>query len=128
MREDDEFEEEENDEDYVSTLQEFMKGSGTPVIIMDSKKNISFVNALAEDLTGIRENLSQGASILEVAREKGLAATIVELCDDSANENGRGVQGEYELGGNNYDIHVNSLMGRDGFSKAYYITFLTSDD
>ena len=123
----DEFEEE-SDDDYVSTLEEFMKGAGVPAIIMDSKKNIAFVNTLAEDLTGIRESSSQGSSILEIAREKGLAATIVELCDQSAGDNGRGVQGEYELGGNNYDIWISSLTGRDGFSKAHYITFLVRDD
>ena len=120
--------EEESDEDYLFVLQEFMKGAGVPVIVMDSKKNVAFVNNLAEDLTGIRENLSQGSNILDVAREKGLAATMVELCDDSANDNGKGVQGEYELGGRGHNVHVNSMMGRDGFPKAYYITFLVSDD
>ena len=124
----DEFEKEESDEDYLLTLQEFMKGAGVPVLIIDSRKNVFSVNSLAEDLTGIRESSSQGASILEVAREKGLAATIVELCDDSANNNGKNMQGEYEMGGNNYNINVSSLMGKDGFAKAYYITFLLDSD
>ena len=123
----DEFEEE-SDEDYVSILEEFMKGSGVPAIVMDSKKNVAFINPLAEELTGIRESTAQGASVLEVAREKGLAATIVELCDNSANDNGRNSQGEYELGGNNYNLHASSLMGKDGFAKAYYITFLMDAD
>ena len=124
----DEFEEDESDEDYIATLQEFMKGSGVPVIILDSDKNIVSVNNLAEDLSGIRENSSQGVNILEVAREKGLAATIVELCDASANENGRSNQGEYELVGQIYKIYVNSLMGKDSFAKGYYISFLVNDD
>ena len=123
-----EFEKEESDEDYLFILQEFMKGAGVPVIALDSSKNIAAVNTLAEDLTGIRENSSQGVDILEVAREKGFAATIVELCDDSANNNGKNVQGEYEIGGNNYNINVNSLIGKDGFSKAYYITFILNSD
>ena len=123
-----ELETEEDDEDYVRILQEFMKGAGVPVVVMDSGKNIASINMLAEELTGIREKLSQGSSILEVAREKGLAATIVELCDDAGNNDGKNVQGEYEMGGESYNIHANSLMGKDGFPKAYYVTFLPSTD
>ena len=124
---DDEFVEEESDEEYTFKLGEFLKGAGAPSIVLDSGKNVSFINMLAEDLTGIRENSSQGANILEVAREKGFAATIIELCDNSASDGGNNTQGEYELGGNNYIIHVSALMGKDNFAKAFYITFLMDE-
>ncbi|MCK5073348.1 MAG: hypothetical protein KAQ98_07990, partial [Bacteriovoracaceae bacterium] len=62
--------------------------------------------------------------LLDTAREKGFAAMLIELCDDSANNGGFNQQGEYELQGYRYLIYVNALMGRDNFAKAFYITFV----
>ena len=126
--ESEDFAEEESDVEYVELLREFMKGSGVPTIVLDSNKNTAFINASAEDLTGIRESSSQGSNLLDVAREKGFAATVVELCDYSANNSGANAQGEYELGGNEYTVHVSSLIGKDRFAKAFYITFLQEND
>ncbi len=118
-----EFAEEESDEGYVSTLKEFMMGAGTPVMILDSQKNLVTLNTEAEDLTGIRESSSQGMSLLDVSREKGFAATVIELCDNSAMNSGTFQEGEYELQGNPYRVCTTSLMGKDNFAKAFYITF-----
>ncbi len=120
----DDFDELESDELYVRSLSELMKGSDTPTIILDSQKNLSYINPEAEDICGIRELSSKGANILDITREKGFSATIIELCDKSANEDGANNNGYYELGGNNYNIHVTSLIGKDKFAKAYYITLL----
>ena len=119
-----EFEEVESDAQYVETLQQFMLGAGVPVIILDSQKNVKKINATAEDLCGIREVSSVDKSFLDVAREKGFAATVTELCDISAGENAVSKQGEYELAGNNYNIYVKALLGKDSFAKAFYITFI----
>jgi len=124
-KEDDgEFEDMESDEGYVMALGEFMRGGGVPAMVMDSQKNVSRINTEAEDLTGIRESTAQNMSLLDVSREKGFAATVIELCDNSANNGGTNQSGEYELGGTPYEVHVVSLMGKDGFAKAFYITFL----
>lgn len=124
---DDEFVEEENDSTYVATLYEFMQGSGVPTIVLDSQKNISHMNPEVEDLVGFRENASQGMGLLDVSREQGFAATVIELCDNSANNSGTNQQGTYELGGVNHVIHVSTLMGKDGFAKAYYLTFVREE-
>lgn len=119
-----EFADEESDEAYVASLKEFMMGSGRPTIVLDSQKNVAAVNTEAEDLTGIRESSSQGMSLLDVSREKGFAATVIELCDNSAMNAGTHQAGEYELGGNPYRICVTSLMGKDNFAKAFYVNFI----
>lgn len=121
---DSEFAEVESDEGYVASLKEFMMGSGVPTVILDSEKNIGHVSTDAEDITGIRENASQGMNILDVSREKGFAATLIELCDESANNGGTFQEGYYELGGNNFKICVTSLIGKDNFAKAFYVTFI----
>ena len=125
--EDTEFEDIESDEGYVSSLGEFMRGGGVPAMVMDSQKNVSRINTEAEDLTGIRESTAQNMSLLDVSREKGFAATVIELCDNSANNSGTNQSGEYELGGVPYEVHVVSLLGKDGFAKAFYVTFLRAD-
>ena len=117
----------EEDISYVNILGQFIKGSGIPTIILNSEKRIEGLNVQAEDLTGIRENASQGQDLIEVAREEGFSATIVDLCDRSANDNGQCQEGEYELSGKQYSIYVNSLMGRDNFTKAFYVTFVAMD-
>lgn len=125
--EDNEFVEEESDESYVRSLYEFMQGTHGPTIILDSQKNIAHMNPSAEDVTGIRESSSQGASLLDVCREQGFAATIIELCDDSANNMGTSQEGEYDLQGAPHSIHVVSLIGKDGFAKSFYVTFLKEE-
>ena len=117
----------EEDITYVDILKQFIKGAGVPAIILNSEKKIQTINVPAEDLIGIRENAAQGEELLEVAREEGFSATVMDLCDRSANENGSCQEGEYELSGKPYSIFVNSLMGRDNFVKAFYITFVSMD-
>lgn len=120
----DDFGEAESDEGYVSTLREFMLGAGVPIMILNSEKNLKGINVEAEDVTSIRESAALDMSLLDVSREKGFAATIIELCDNSANNGGTMQEGGYELQGIDYKICVTSLLGRDNFAKAFYVTFL----
>jgi hypothetical protein len=124
---DGDFDEEESDEMYVRQLYEFLQGANGPALVLDSQKNLSHINLEAEDLTGMRESASQGMSLLDVSREQGFAATVIELCDNSANNMGSNQQGEYDLQGIAHTIHVSCLLGKDGFAKSYYITFVRAD-
>jgi len=120
-------EEMEDDGPYITHLQEFMKGSGVSTMILDSEKNLKFINEKGEDLVGIRENVSQGENLLDCAPEKGLAATIIELCDNSGGNSGVSEEAEYELGGVPSSIYVTCLMGNDNYPKAFYVTFIPID-
>ena len=123
----DEVIEEESDEKYVASLHEFMQGAQGPAMVLDGHKNLSYINLEAEDLCGIRESSSQGMALLDVSREQGFAATVIELCDNSANNNGTFQEGHYELSGVPYKICVVCLIGKDNFAKSFYITFIKDD-
>jgi hypothetical protein len=112
---------------YLSMLQEFMKGSGVPTMILDSEKNLKFINEKGEDLVGIREHVSQGESLLDCATEKGFAATVIELCDTSGENSGVSQNSEYELSGVPSSIFVTSLIGKDNYPKGFYVTFVAID-
>lgn len=114
----------ESDDPYVKTLKEFMLGAHGPIIILNSQKNLVSLNAQAEDLCGIRLSMSEGHNILEITKERGFAATLIELCDTSANTGGGSQVSKYELQGKMFNIYINSLMGKDSFAKAYYISFV----
>jgi hypothetical protein len=101
-----------------------MLGSAGPVIILNSAKNLIQINTAAEDLCGIRQSMSEGMNILDITKERGFAATLIEMCDNSANNMGMSQSGHYELQGKQYNIFINGLMGKDGFAKAYYISFV----
>ncbi|HLE10484.1 MAG: hypothetical protein A2504_16230 [Bdellovibrionales bacterium RIFOXYD12_FULL_39_22] len=120
----DQFGEVEDDAPYLNTLKELMLGSAGPALILNSEKNLSSINTMAEDLTGMRETTSIGESLLDVAKEKGFAAMLIELCDQSANNNGTCQKGTYELTGNEYTIFATALIGKDHFAKAFYISFV----
>ena len=124
----DQFEELESDEEYVRTVKEFLRGAGGPALCLDSEKNLAAINLEAEDLTGIRESAGEGMSLLDVSREKGFAATLIDLCDQSASEGGSCKEGHYEIQGREYKIFANSLIGKDGFAKSFYLTFNEDDD
>lgn len=117
----------EEDGPYVRTLHEFMTGAGVPVLILNSEKIIQHLNPEAEDLLGIRENASSGSSLLDTARDQGLAATLIDLCDQSANNDGCNQKDTYEIAGKIMNINVTSLIGKDKFAKAFYITFVRED-
>lgn len=114
----------ESDESYVAMLAEFMMGAQGPAIILNSNKNLVKLNTQAEDLCGIRQSMSEGMNILDITKERGFAATLLELCDNSANSSGTSQQGHYELQGKQYSIFITSLVGKDGFAKGFYITFV----
>ncbi len=114
----------ESDDAYVNTLLEFMRGAQGPVIVLNSAKNLVRINTPAEDVCGIRQSMSEGMNILDITKERGFAATLIELCDNSANNSGLSQEGNYELQGKQYNIYVNSLMGKDGFAKGFYIAFV----
>ncbi len=123
----DEFGEAESDEGYVQTLKEFLRGSGVAAMVLDSEKNLKAINMEAEDLTSIRESAALDMSLLDVSREKGFAATVIELCDNSANAAGTCEEGSYELQGIDHKVCVTSLMGRDNFAKAFFVTFIKEE-
>lgn len=114
----------ESDDAYVSTLVEFMLGAQGPVIVLNSKKDLMKLNTQAEDVCGIRLSMSEGMNILDITKERGFAATLIELCDNSANNGGTSQNGHYELQGKQFSIFVTSLMGKDGFAKSFYISFV----
>ena len=112
---------------YVRALEEFLAGSQGAVMILNSEKVIQRINPECEDLVGLRENSASGQSILDTARDQGLAATIIDLCDQSANNNGCHQKENYEIGGKQIAINVTALMGKDKFAKAFYLTFVRTD-
>ena len=114
----------ESDDSYVNTLRELIMGSAGAAMVLNSQKILKQINIQGEDLCSIRQSSSEGKDILEITKERGFAATLIELCDASANNSGTSQQGHYELGGKPYNIFVASLMGKDGFAKAFYITFV----
>jgi PAS domain-containing protein len=114
----------EEDGPYIRSLKEFMMGAQGPVLILDSSKVIQHLNPEAEDLIGIRENASSGENFVDTARDQGLAATVIDLCDRSANNEGSHQKESYEIGGKDIEINVTSLIGKDKFAKGFYITFV----
>ena len=122
-----EFAEIEEDGPYIRRLYEFMQGAQGPIMILNSEKNIEHINLECEDLVGMRESTAQGTSLLDSARDQGFAATVLDLCDNSANNEGCDQSEIYELTGKNYAVHVVSLIGKDNFAKAFYITFVLDE-
>ncbi len=114
----------EDDGPYVRSLKEFMSGAQGPVMILNSEKIIQHLNPECEDLIGIRENASSGQSLLDTARDQGFAATVIDLCDRSANNEGVNEKENYEIGGKDVQVNVVSVIGKDRFAKAFYITFV----
>lgn len=117
----------EEDGPYLRSLEEFMAGAQGPVMILNSEKIIQRINPEAEDLVGLRENSASGQSILDTARDQGFAATVIDLCDQSANNGGSNQKEIYEIAGKQMAINVTALIGKDRFAKGFYITFVRTD-
>ncbi len=120
----DDFGEMEDDSRYVMQLEDFLRGSEGPVLILNSQQQIHAINDRCEDLLGIRETSAKGNVLDEVLREQGLAATISSLCDVSANNDGTSQTDTYEINGIEHNVYVNSLIGKDTFAKAFFVSFV----
>jgi len=116
----------EEDGPYLRSLKEFSEGAQGPVLILNSEKIIQDLNLECEDLIGIRANASVGQSLLDTARDQGLAATIIDLCDRSANNEGCHQKEAYQIGGKDMVVNVVALIGKDKFAKGFYVTFVKS--
>lgn len=117
----------EEDAKYVAQLEEFMQGASNPILILNSDKYVHALNPECEDLLGFREASSKGSPVDEVARDQDIAGMILALCDRSAVADGNSQNESYELRGNEYNIYVNSLVGKDNFAKAFYISFVREE-
>ena len=122
--EDGEFNEIEEDGPYVRTLEEFMRGANGSALVLNSEKLIYRLNSECEDLLGIRESSAADTSLLDTLRDQSVAATIIDLCDQSANNEGCSQTENIDIQGTSYDIYVSSLIGRDNFAKGFYVTFI----
>ncbi len=116
----------EEDGPYVRAMLEFVQGAQGPVMVLNGEKLIQAINPEAEDLVGMRQTASIGQSLLDAARDQGMAATLIDLCDQSASNEGVHQRESYEIGGKDIAINVAAIMGKDKFAKAFYVTFVRS--
>ncbi len=115
----------EDDRPYLNLMKDICQMSGGAVLILDSEKNISALNYEGEELMGIRESLASGTNLLDTLREQGMAATILDLCDQSAADQGDLKEDHYEIGGVDHRVLVRALSGvKDQFNKGYIVTFI----
>lgn len=119
-----EFQDLEDEGPYLRTLEEFMRGAMGPALILSGEKLIHGINPEGEDLTGLRENSASGTSLLDSLRDQGFAATVIDLCDQSASNEGMNQQEVYEINGKELQINVVSMIGKDSFAKGFYVTFV----
>lgn len=124
---DGQFEDAEDDFEYVAKHLEIVKSIGSACLVLDSQQNIKDINSTAEDLLGSRASHSIDAPLLDTLRDQGLAAIILDLCDQSSGQDGAHIEGNYEIGGINYSINVTSLIGKDNYPKSYMVTFLKDE-
>jgi hypothetical protein len=118
------FQDLEDDGPYLRTLEEFMRGAMGPAMVLNSEKLIQNINSEGEDLTGLRESSASGTSLLDSLRDQGFAATVIDLCDQSANNDGCNQQEVYEINGKELQINIVSMIGKDSFAKGFYVTFV----
>jgi hypothetical protein len=117
------FDDVESDYTYLITLGEILKSIPSAGMILNSEKKIEALNLEGEDLLGIRENSAKDASVEDVLRDQGLVATIISLCDETANNSGIHCNEIYDINGTSYQVNSFSLIGKDSFAKGYLISF-----
>jgi hypothetical protein len=122
-----EFAEIEEEGPYIRMLEEFMRGAMGPALILTAEKSIHALNPEGEDLTGLRESSATGTNLLDAIRDQGFAATVIDLCDKSASNDGCNQQESYDINGRPYLINAVSMIGKDSFAKGFYITFVKDE-
>jgi PAS domain-containing protein len=115
--------ENESDEIYLQKYYEIMRGVRVGAIVLDQHKNIKFINPIAEELLGIREKSSQGSSILDCFRDQGLAATVLDCCENSQLSAGTVSMSSVDIKGSSMEVSVIAAMGKDQYPKSFIVFF-----
>ena len=113
----------EDDDQYVEALYQISRGLSCAYIVLNSNKLIQYSGEKTYELIGLREDFAKDKDMSETIEKDGLADELLLLCDDSETREGECVSEEYELGGENYNMNVKAMLGRNRTAQAYLITF-----
>ncbi|MCB9060752.1 MAG: FHA domain-containing protein [Halobacteriovoraceae bacterium] len=125
---DDSFVEMEPEGPYLDICSELMRGSGVATMVLNSEKLLFKINNQGEELLSFRQDDSSGQPILDICRDKGIAATLLGVAEKSENGQGTMEVDLYKMNGREYNVFCKAFIGRDSFPKAYYYTMIKDDE
>lgn len=110
-------------DDFLGPLKT-MGGVGTlGFVILDHEKKIIYLNALFEEISGIRSDQALGQSMTDVARDQAMGAFTQDLLDRTPVA-GEGLAEDFDFSGISYKVH-SAAYGTSGQSAKFYtMTFV----
>lgn len=102
-----------------------MLGEVVPVglVVFDSEKRIVHLNAVFEELSGIRLDSARGQGMSDVARDQALGVFTSDLLDRTS-VGSDGLSEEFEFSGVSYRFHSAAVGSMGGLTKGYLLAIV----
>jgi methyl-accepting chemotaxis protein len=113
-------------EELVNTLKFTAdRMSATGVLILSADRKILHLNAMMEEITGIRKDVALGADISAAARDAAFVAFVSDILTRAPNVGQEPAMEDFEFSGSSYKMEALSF-GQNGMLKAYWLSAVRS--
>jgi PAS domain-containing protein len=96
------------------------------VAILDEDRKIIFINSVFEEITGVRNDSSEGQNLTTVSRDQAFSSLVNDLCDRSA-PGTEGVAEEFDFSGILFEVQVVSF-GTFGEAKCFVFNLIRKEE
>lgn len=105
-------------DEFVGPLQSLAAMGSLGLVVCGPKREIVFINALFEEISGIRGDSSLGQDIGSVARDQAFKALVQDMMD-RVSLGGEGIREEFEFSGISYRITLLAFGNMSAGARCY---------
>ncbi len=112
--------------DLAGPLRTLATTSKNAVAILDEERKIIFINSIFEEVTGLRNDSTEGQTLSSVSRDQAFGSLVSDLCDRAA-PGTEGASEEFEFSGIMFQIQVVSF-GTFGDAKCFVFNLVRKEE
>ncbi len=112
--------------DLAGPLRTIASSSKNGVAILDEERKILYINSIFEEITGVRNESSEGQALTAVCRDQAFSSLVSDLCERAA-PGTEGSAEEFDFSGILFQIQVVSF-GTFGDAKCFVFNLIRKEE
>jgi PAS domain-containing protein len=112
--------------DLAGPLRTIASTSKNGVAILDEERKLIYLNSIFEEITGVRNDSSEGQTLSAVSRDQAFGSLVSDLCDRAA-PGTEGASEEFDFSGIMFQIQVVSF-GTFGDAKCFVFNLIRKEE
>jgi len=112
--------------DFAGPLRTIGLNSKNGIAVLDEERKILFINAVFEEITGVRNDSSEGQPLTAVSRDQAFSSLVGDLCERAA-PGTEGASEEFDFQGIIFQVQVVSF-GTFGDPKCFLFNLVRKEE